>query len=111
VQDRCNVIGPRMQETERRGNHRRPLGCVGADGDSTIAMTDVADGRYLVESGTDLVNYTTMGGLTVVGFDASDEATAAPVSDAPRLPGNPYPDAQSCRVARDGAATGACWSR
>ena len=78
-------------------------------GDATVGVTDVGDGRYIVEWGMDLANYSTMQRLIIGGFGVTNAGEpAGPLWSGLDLPGNPYPDDKTCRVERDGEPAAAC---
>lgn len=87
----------------------RLLACVGWGGDATVGVTDVGDGRYIVRWGMDLANHSTMGGLIIGEFGATGRGeSVGPLSSGLDLPGNPYPDAQSCHALHEGEPHTAC---
>ena len=84
----------------------RHLACVGWGGDATVGAADFGGDRYVVEWGMDLANYSTKHGLIIGELGATD--SAGPLWSGLDSPGNPYPDAETCRVQREGEPMAAC---
>ncbi len=74
------------------------LGCSGGSGDGWGIISDAGGDRYVLETGMDLANYTTMTDLSIFGSDRT-------LLD---LPGNPYPSYEVCRVQREGDPSSSC---
>jgi peptidoglycan hydrolase-like protein with peptidoglycan-binding domain len=81
-----------------------PFACAGGGGDATGSVTDVGGHRYVFESGMDLANYSTNHDLTIGELGVGDTGDTTGV----QFPGNPYPNAETCQVHREGESAAAC---